>query len=240
MRACLTCADTTGYEDLLDYGYFYYDSGSRGWYTCGLARQAMITFLRANAEMRVFLDQSWLESLDAFRDNPSVIGFIVEQMVISQLADNGLSKNSPCLKQAKVLTFPGNHVALSPLPGTRLYVPQKFNLKAIDALYTSIEGKVATIVPIQITIGTHEDTEKKFFQDWWKWIDPIESRGFTMKTCFLWINREGGQREEVLEDKRETREVTKVVCPSYTRVFVPIRDVHLDLGTKLDDIKGPA
>jgi hypothetical protein len=202
----------------------------------------MITFLRENAEIRVFLDRSWLESLNAFRDNPSVIGFIVEQMVISQLAENGLPKNKnfPGLKQAKVSTFPGNYVALSPLPGTRLYVPQKFNLKAIDALYTCIEGEVATIVPIQITTGKHEDTEKKFFQDWMKWVKPIATRGFTMKTYFLWINREGGQREEVLEDKRETREVTKVVCPSYTRVFVPIRDVHLDLGTKLDDIKGPA
>jgi hypothetical protein len=68
--------------------YFYLGSGC-GRYTCGVARQGIIVFLHTYAEEGVFLSESYL-ALMAFKNNPSVIGFTVEQMIISKIASSGL------------------------------------------------------------------------------------------------------------------------------------------------------
>jgi hypothetical protein len=55
IRACLTHSPVSGIQDLLDHRYFYVDTNSCGRSTCGLARQAIIEFLREHAEGQVFL-----------------------------------------------------------------------------------------------------------------------------------------------------------------------------------------
>lgn len=70
---------------MLDYRYFYLENGY-GRYTCGLARQGIIEFLRIYAEESVFLGPEWYLALSSFKNNSSVIGFTVEQIIISRLA----------------------------------------------------------------------------------------------------------------------------------------------------------
>jgi len=55
MRACLMLRPILGSGILIDHRYFYIDSDNCGHYSCGLARQAMIGFLRIHGEERVFL-----------------------------------------------------------------------------------------------------------------------------------------------------------------------------------------
>ena len=80
----------SGSRQYMDHRYFYVDAEGNGRYSCGLARQAITEYLRINAEERIFLGLQWYNTLMAFKDNPSVIGFTVEQMVISQIASTGL------------------------------------------------------------------------------------------------------------------------------------------------------
>jgi len=89
MRACLTRGYVIGSAPLLDHRYFYVEGGY-GRYTCGLARQGIIEFLRMYAEESIFLGSEWYLALTAFQNNPSVIGFTVEQMIISRIASSGL------------------------------------------------------------------------------------------------------------------------------------------------------
>jgi hypothetical protein len=54
---------------MLDHRYFYVENGY-GCYTCGLARQGIVEFLRMHAEEDVFLGTEWYLALMAFKDNP--------------------------------------------------------------------------------------------------------------------------------------------------------------------------
>jgi hypothetical protein len=58
----------------------YLNSDNHGRYSCGLARQAITEFLRPE----------WHTTLEHHKDNPSAIGFTVEQMVISKIASAGV------------------------------------------------------------------------------------------------------------------------------------------------------
>jgi hypothetical protein len=49
MQACLTRSYVSGSAPMLDHRYFYVEGGY-GRYTCGLARQGIIEFLRMYAE----------------------------------------------------------------------------------------------------------------------------------------------------------------------------------------------
>ena len=70
---------------MLDHHYFYFENGY-GRYTCGPTRQG-IAFLRMPAEGSIFLGS---EGSKAFKNPPSVIGFTVEQMIMSRIASRGL------------------------------------------------------------------------------------------------------------------------------------------------------
>lgn len=54
-----------------------------GRYSCGLARQTITEFLRRHLEEHIFVGSDWYDTLEAFKNNPSVIGFTAEQLVIA-------------------------------------------------------------------------------------------------------------------------------------------------------------
>jgi len=76
--------------------------------------------------------------LEIFKDNPSVIGFIVEQVVIGRMATSGI-QSELCLPPAKTITFPGCITWLSKDERQVYYVPIKFNQKAIDVLFVDVD-----------------------------------------------------------------------------------------------------
>jgi len=146
---------------MLDHRYFYVEGGY-GRYTCGLARQGIIEFLHMYAEESIFLGSEWYLALTAFQNNPSVIGFTVEQMIISRIAARGLDWADDSIPPAHVTPFPGKVAALSKDRQSTYYVPLKFKFKAIDALYAKVDEhkKTAKVVAIQITVAkSHRDSQ---------------------------------------------------------------------------------
>jgi hypothetical protein len=89
----------------MDHRYFYIDDKDNGRYSCGLARQAITAFLRSNVEEAIFLGPQWYATLRAFKNNPSVISFIVEQMVISKIASSGFILGEGQLPGAPTFAF---------------------------------------------------------------------------------------------------------------------------------------
>jgi len=118
---------------MLDHRYFYVMNGY-GRYACGLARQGIIEFLRMHAEEGIFLDSEWYLALIAFKNTLSVIGFTVEQMIISRIASSGLRWSDNFISPAQMMTFHGSIRALSKDRPSTYYVPLKFKLEAIDAV----------------------------------------------------------------------------------------------------------
>jgi hypothetical protein len=67
----------------------------------------------------------------AFKNNPSVIGFTVEQIIISRIASSGLRWSDNFTPPAQMTTFQGSIRALSKDMPSTYYVPLKFNLKVM-------------------------------------------------------------------------------------------------------------
>ena len=160
VQACLTRSYTSGYVTMLDHRYFYVENGC-GRYMCGLARQGIVAFLRMYAEEGVFLGSEWYLALMAFKNNPSVIGFTVQQMVISRIASRGLRwGDNNSILPTKMTTFHGNIVAFSKDMPSTYYVPLKFNLKAVDAIYVEVDERQNTAT---VVAKRHRDSPADFF-----------------------------------------------------------------------------
>jgi len=117
---------------------------------------------RINAEESIFLGPEWYDTLVTFKNNPSVIGFTVEQIVISTISSAGLRFGNTSIPPAQIFTFESRTARLSIDKQFTYYVPLRFNLKAIDLLFASIDvqQKTAHIVPIQTTVAKqHKDSE---------------------------------------------------------------------------------
>jgi hypothetical protein len=238
MRDCLAFASVSGTADMLDDRYFYLEDG-RVYCTCGLARQGMVEFLRKHAEEGIFLGPEWYQALEAFKNNRSVVGFTVEQMVISIIASRGLNfGGNKSIPPAPILAFSGNVAPLSTDNPSTYYIPLKFNLKAIDALYVAVDkaNETARVVAIQITVAKrHKDSATAFFADWDKWTSLLAE--FTLEVTFLWIveNKRGKQEVEEILIKLRTRTITK--SPVHSVFWVTIGEVDKDLGLALERIR---
>lgn len=234
----MTHSYTLGNVTMLDHRYFYVENGY-GRYTCGLARQGIVAFLRIHAEERVFLGSEWYLALKAFKNNLSVIGFTVEQMVISRIASYGLCwGDNNKIPQTKITTFHGNTIAFSKDIPYTCYVPLKFNFKAVDAIYVEVNERksTATIVAIQITVAKrHRDSPADFFAQWEQWIHLLKD--FTIMPIFLWIV-EGTRGEADVKGKlRELRTGQKTLWPEYVTHWVSIDQVDKNLADTLAQIR---
>jgi hypothetical protein len=238
LQACILRGDISRAGDEIDHRYFYMDSQGRGRYSCGLARQAIMGFLREYGEEYVFLGPEWSMSLDAFKNNPSVIGFTVEQMIISRIASAGVTTGAFKIPGAKIIPFEDNTALLQTEQKVAYYIPVKFNLKAIDGLFVSLNTKhrTAVIVAIQITVAKrHKDSVQAFFASWDQWMHRLEN--FTIKASFLWIHEgERGQRE-VEAKLRELRGTTEQNWPDHTVYWVSIEQIDKDLARRLGSIR---
>ena len=238
MRACLAFAPVSGTVDMLDDRYFYFKDG-RVHCTCGLARQGMVEFLRMHAEESIFLGAEWYLALEAFKNNRSVIGFTVEQMVISRIVSSGLKfGGNDSIPMAPILAFSGSVAALSTDKPSIYYVPLKFNLKAIDALYVAVDmaKRTARVVAIQITVAKrHKDSAAAFFADWDQWTKLLN--GFTLEATFLWIVEDKRGKEEMEKTLVKLRTRTIITSPAHSVFWVTVDQVDKDLGLILKSIR---
>jgi len=224
---------------MLDYRYFYLEN-SYGRCTCGLARQGIVALLRQYSVEGVFLDPQWYQALRSFKNNPSVIGFTVEQMVISKLATSGLCWADTSIPAASITSFTGTVTSLSIEKESTYYVPLMFNFKAIDALYVEVNQpqKTARLVAIQITVAKrHTDSAYKFFADWEAWTDSLTRSGFTITPLFLWIVENTRGKAEVEARLTELRQRRITVNPSYVAHWVMIDQVDKVLADILAIIR---
>ena len=223
---------------MLDHRYFYFENGY-GRYTCGLARQGIVAFLRMYAEEGVFLGDEWYLALIAFKNNLSVIGFTVEQMIISRIVSHGLRwGDNSSIPATKMTTFHGNMIAFSKDRPPTYYVPLKFNLKAVDAIYVEVdEGQnAATVVAIQITVAKrHRDSPADFFAQWEQWTNSLKN--FTIKPVFLWIVDGTRGQADVEEKLKKLRSGQKTLSPKHVTHWVSIDQVDKNLADTLAQIR---
>jgi len=237
MRACLMGSPIAGSGMLIDHRYFYLDSDNCGRYSCGLARQAITEFLRNHGEDRIFLGSEWLRTLESYKNNPSAIGFAVEQIVISKIASAGVHSGNFNIPAAKIVTFEGGTTMLSKDEESTYYVPLKFNLKAIDALYVRLDQKknTAHLVAIQITVAKrHKDSESAFLADLDMWLRGLA--GFEVKTSFLWIHEGERGRADVETKVTVLRDRTVLDRPNHEVHWVSIEQIAIDLASTLEKI----
>jgi hypothetical protein len=192
---CLAERQTWVPNDNLDCRWFNIDDKKHGKCLLGLAREAITVFLRKCVNQKLFRGEEWLSALPRFKNNPPVLGSIVQERVISKIATHGLSLESGIsltLKPAEIIQFEALPIILADVPNA-YYVPEFFAFKAIDFIYVSIDAKgmIITIVPAQTTIAKeHSDSFKKFFDVVWpKLFATLSSRfpDFRVAMCFVWI-----------------------------------------------------
>jgi hypothetical protein len=254
MHACLTRSRIPGSGTLLDKRYFYRDAGGFGYCTCGLARQAMVDFLRQNAEESVFLGPEWFLTLEAFKDNLSVVGYTIEAMLIARLASTGLNAGNFCIKKSPIVGFSGDWIRFPAVVGSKLYVPARSNFKAIDAIYLDIPGdpekpakkpakkpaedaskRKAIVIAIQIASGKHNDTEAAFFAGWRNWVQSLGD--FEIEVWFLWIQGDERDRAEIEEKVISLRGREVMAWPKHTTRWVSISQIDVDIGSTLAGIR---
>jgi len=121
------------------------------------------------------------------------------------------------LPAAKIITFEGETTWLSVDEPLAYYVPLKFNKKAIDVLFVSVDRQMqsAHLVAIQITVAKqHKDSEAAFFTELNMWLLGLEE-GFEVDISFLWIHEGKRGRSEVEEKLKELRGRTVVISPNH-------------------------
>ena len=175
MHACLMFTNVSGTADLPLFLF-------QGW-SHVLARQGMVEFFHVYAEESIFLSPEWYLALEDFKNNQSIIEFTVEQMIISRIASVGLKfGGNNSIPVASILAFLESVVALSKDKLSILYVPMKFNLRVINALYVAVDRakEIAQVIAIQITLAKrHKNFAAAFFVDWDQWIKLLH--GFTVE-----------------------------------------------------------
>ena len=223
---------------MLDHRYFYVENGY-GRYTCGLARQGIVAFLRMHAEEGVFLGSEWYLALKAFENNPSVIGFTIEQMVICRITSHGLHwGNNNDIPPMRIMTFHRNIIVfLKDMPST-CYVPLKFNFKVVDAIYVEVNEcqNTATVVAIQITVAKrHRDSPADFFAQCEQWIHLLKD--ITIMPIFLWIVEGMRGQADMEEELRELRTGQRTLWPKHVTHWVSIDQVNKILADTLAQIR---
>jgi hypothetical protein len=198
----------------------------------------MMEVLRQRSEDGAFLGEDWHRALEAFKNNRSVVGFMVEQMIISTLASSGVNAGPLAIKAARITTFQGASTKLLNKDGHVYHVPLKFNLKAIDAIYVCVntKKKTALVVPIQITVAKkHKDSVRAFFEDWATWSEALAD--FTITVHFVWIHDGERDRREVEAKLIKLRGRDVLQWPEHQVFFISVEQVDKDLAMTLEKIR---
>ena len=137
----------------------------------GHVRAAAALCLRRFRDPGKFLGNDWLAMVPKLGHQPSVLGFIVENVVTSYIAMEGLTLDGFNLGDMHIMQLGSDHPNLAD-PGLKLnkpifYIPIKGNHKAIDAMIIWPDHRTLKIIATQITINVrHENSEVSFAPEW--------------------------------------------------------------------------
>ena len=179
LLGCITGAKVTrAGQRLLDHRFFHVVDGQVAC-TSGIARHFGIQYLQRND----FLNARWFDAFRIGTANPTTLGFLLEQMILSYLSIepfHALAIHDRRFgERPQMRHFKGR----APPPtingsGLQLYIPTVFNHPAIDAILVCLDAgnekrfTKAAVARIQVTISKdHPGSHKVFMNDWkeWRW-----------------------------------------------------------------------
>jgi len=110
-------------------------------------------------------------------------------------------------------------------------MPVRFNQKAIDLLFASIDlkKKTAHIVPTQLL--SLKSIKTPFFADKATWLCGLKD--FKVKITFLWIHYSRQDQYEVEKKLKELRSGTYKINPDYEVLWVSIKEIDIELEKTL-------
>lgn len=236
--ACVTSTHVQSRHKWFDYRYFYDDEGI-GNCTCGLARQAAAVVIRWGSP-GLMCGDTWIRSLRTFKNNPSVVGFLVEQACLSSISLTGFHHRDIEWGSLKATSFKGD--LFEAITFSRNYesffIPENPLFKDIDALYLKVNAVKETVlvVPIQITVAkVHKDSEAAFYSQWSDWQELF--KGYTLETTFLWVVENEQSWSEREEEIKKIRNKAKLISPKHVRIVVTVQDINNALGLQLAQIR---
>ena len=226
------------HEYLIDWRYFYVSDGE-GNATSVIARRAGAEYLRSVMSPNHFLGAQWFYSLRMAGGNPSILGFFVEQMVLSWISLEGCMYAGEMFGgRPKTVLFTSPHPPADiKRPGFTCYIPSAFNFRAVDAILVFVGNEKAVVVGVQITIAkTHSDSEEAFFQEWNSWMHKLVVPSKNIEFKFLWIVEDRGeiQGEENIPPKTlALRGREGIIHPAFVRLVVTVGEINQEIGRKL-------
>jgi len=239
MLACLLGLPNHAGEPWLDHRYFWRDSKTSECHcTCGIARVAGALVILQTAPDQ-FLNSIWLDCLNRFEGNLSVIGFIAEQVCLSAISSFDFHhRDIHCMSTpTKVIAGKSMPAGLPIETSSTFFVPKEWNNRDIDALYLQIDGKEKTIfvVPFQITTGDHKkhkDSEAAFYARWDLW--EKHYLGYKLKSTFVWVVECKRSWEVIEEQLKELRSGSRTIFPTHTWTHITFHELYSPLGGRLE------
>ncbi|KAF8537953.1 hypothetical protein BDD12DRAFT_844754 [Trichophaea hybrida] len=215
---CLTNSTVVnGAVGIVDSRYFYETQGT-GRATSLIAQKALASFLRSTFTDSDFLTPQWYDSVVQAGENPSVLGFFIEQVLLSWVSYHGCHKAGPEFYSKEIpvqifFDFP-NH-----LPD-----PVVFDQWNTTVVHRDNASKVVTIMPIQITISKpHSNSEENFYRQWQEWKALFEDWIIEMR--FLWIKETLPQWSHNPHPQPSR--------PAYSKIYMSVAEINPWIGEKL-------
>lgn len=218
-----------------------------------VALSALTGFLRGVCDNSHFLTSAWYGNLAAAGRNPAILGFLVEQTVLSAvcawgcpLASTGLAPEHGFGSPAPVKMFSGLPVLYPPSEDgngegiTELLVPQDYACRNIDGLLVrwSLQDKTVTISPMQITIADkHKPSDTLFMEAQWKSL-VADLCGWSIVARFIWVKERMDNSRQVVDMKRKEFRGTSAnsaieIHPAYQTITITVRELNGGIGEKL-------
>jgi len=238
----------------LDWRYFFHEKGVAD-SSCLLARQYLCHCMRIDMSMTNFQTEGWRNAMAAAGpDNPSVLGFFTEQVLLGEIARCGISALGRDWEEKMSFQALSDSIPTLPREAKKcavMYVPAKPNFKGIDALFFRLVGEPgkrgkfkAIVVPTQITIAeTHSDSEAAFFSIWAQYEVELGSLGFisSVEIIFLWIVEQvpaGHQPEETEPKGTRTLKGNTTHHPGFVRRWMVVDEASTAVGDLLKAARG--
>ncbi|KAF8415888.1 hypothetical protein BGX38DRAFT_1245015 [Terfezia claveryi] len=206
----------------LDGRYFFLDEHGIGRSSCNIARMVGAARLREIENLAEFAEKPWKKRIADCNDNPAVLGFNIERVVLGLLIKQGTIYAGVEFSKAPTLDkFMGRFPIYPPKKTTpTIYVPTTYNYEGKKD--ESAPSRKAIVVGVQVTIANqHSDSESMFLNSWRAWEELMGSD--TIEFRFLWVPKK----------TRMVRSREYLVHPGYTRRYISFMTFDNDLGTSV-------
>ncbi|KAF7295459.1 Glycoside hydrolase [Mycena indigotica] len=246
---------------LWDPKYFYFDNEGRGHTHCGIARDAVIDFLRSvdlSLPTSLFTTDAWY----ACARSPKIRMRCqaITQICLTRIATGGLSQADATGGAMRIHIFRQTlsfgwmfEQALKTPQGTSSFfcIPGLEVCRFLAGVIVRINprDKMVHLIPLQITTNSVcSDLATPFFAVvWHKWETAIREEGFNVMHTFVCVDSLLENSKEVMRATAEHREKVKFISPPYTmrslsaaqldpklgRILRPERSLPQDLTKRL-------